>query len=81
MQTDTGGNVVYRSVFLSWQNEPNCLRKFFFFSLGLLFKYLQVGDLEGAVFHQADSTVISQDPLAVFFPLDAGDGVSHDVAV
>lgn len=37
--------------------------------------------MEGAVFHQADSTVVSQDPLAVFLPLDAGDGVAQDVAV
>lgn len=37
--------------------------------------------MEGAVLHQADSTVVSQDPLAVFLPLDAGDGVAHDVAV
>lgn len=49
--------------------------------LGLLFKYLEVGDLEGAIFHQADSTIVSQDPLAIFLPLDAGDGVAHDVAV
>lgn len=49
--------------------------------LGLLLKYLQAGDLEGAVFHHADSTIVSQDPLAVFLPLDAGDGVTQDVAV
>lgn len=46
-----------------------------------LFKYLQVGDLEGAVLHQADPAVVPQDPLAVFLPLDAGHGVAHDVAV
>lgn len=45
------------------------------------FEYLQVGDLEGAVFHQADPPVVSQDPLAVLLPLDAGGGVAHDVAV
>lgn len=49
--------------------------------LGLLFKYLEVGDLEGAVFHQADPTIVSQDSLTVFLPLDTGDGVAHDVAV
>lgn len=46
-----------------------------------LVKYLKIDDLEGPVFHQADSTVVSQDSLPVLFPLDAGDGVAHDVAV
>lgn len=50
-------------------------------SLTLYFYYLQVGDLEGSVLHQADPTVICQDPLAVFLPLDTGHGVTHDVAV
>ena len=63
---------------ISHNGSINCLQ----FSLfSLLFKYLQVGDLEGAVFHQADPAVVSQDPLAVLLPLDAGDGVAHDVAV
>lgn len=56
--------------------QTNC-----YCSVSVLFKYLQVGDLKGAVFHQADSTVISQNPLAVFLPLDARGGVSHDVTV
>lgn len=46
-----------------------------------LFKYLEVDDLEGAIVHQADTAVVSQDPLAVLLPLDAGHGVTHDVAV
>lgn len=50
-------------------------------SLGSALRYLQVGDLEGAVFHQADSPAVSQDPLTVFLPLDARCGVPHDVAV
>lgn len=50
-------------------------------SLGSALGYLQVGDLEGAVFHQADAAAVSQDPLAVFLPLDARGGVPHDVAV
>lgn len=37
--------------------------------------------MEGAVLHQADAAVIPQDPLAVLLPLDAGDGVAHDVTV
>lgn len=49
--------------------------------LSLLLKYLEVGDLEGAVFHQADPTIVTQDSLTVFLPLDTGDGVAHDVAV
>lgn len=49
--------------------------------LDILFKYLQVGDLKGAIFHHTDSTIVSQDPLAIFLPLDAGYGVAHDVAV
>lgn len=53
-------------------------KKFF---ISRFFTYLQVGDLKGAVFHQADPTVVSQNPLPVFLPLDAGDGVAHDVAV
>lgn len=44
-------------------------------------RYLKVGDLEGAVFHQADPPAVSQDPLAIFLPLDARCGVPHDVAV
>ena len=44
-------------------------------------KYLKVGDLKGAVFHQADSPVTPKDPLAVLLPLDAGKGVAHDVAL
>lgn len=37
--------------------------------------------MEGAVVHQADPAVVPQDPLAVLLPLDAGQGVAHDVAV
>lgn len=44
-------------------------------------RYLQVGDLEGSVFHQADPAVVSQDPLAILLPLDARGGVPQDVAV
>lgn len=51
------------------------------FGLELAFRYLKVGDLEGAIFHQADSTIVPQDPLAVFLPLDTWGGVPHDVAV
>lgn len=47
----------------------------------VLFQYLEVGDLKSSIFHQADSTIISQDPLAIFFPLYAGHGVAHDVTV
>jgi len=43
--------------------------------------YLQVGDLKGAVLHQADAPVARQDALAVLLPLDAGQGVAHDVAL
>ena len=43
--------------------------------------YLKVADLEGAVLHQRDSLVVSQDSLAVLLPLDAWRGVPHDVAV
>lgn len=43
--------------------------------------HLEAGDLKGAVFHQGDPAVVSQDPLAVLLPLNAGEGVSHDVAV
>ncbi len=53
----------------------------FFFRWKSFIQYLEVGDLEGAVFHQANSIIVSQDPLAVFLPLDAGKGVAHDVAV
>lgn len=47
----------------------------------VLFQYLEVGDLKSSIFHQADSTIISQNPLAIFFPLYAGHGVAHDVTV
>lgn len=50
-------------------------------SLGSALSYLEIGDLEGAVFHQADAAAVSQDSLAVFLPLDARGGVPHDVAV
>lgn len=43
--------------------------------------HLKTRDLEGAVVHQADSSIVVQDPLAVLLPLDAGSGVAHDVAV
>lgn len=61
------------------RNEYKLSFKLIFFDIS--FKYLQVGDLKGAIFHHADSIIVSQDPLAVFLPLDAGDGVAHDVAV
>lgn len=44
-------------------------------------KHLEVADLDGAVLHQEDSAVVSEDSLAVLLPLDAGRGVAHDVAV
>lgn len=50
-------------------------------SLASALRYLEVSDLEGAILHQADSSAVSQDPLAIFLPLDARYGVSHDVAV
>lgn len=49
--------------------------------MGELLSHLEASDLKGAVFHQAYSTVVPQDPLAILLPLNAGDGVAHDVAV
>lgn len=49
--------------------------------MGVLLSHLEAGDLKGAIFHQADSSVVSQNPLAILLPLNAGDGVAHDVAV
>lgn len=55
--------------------------EFLFFHRRRRREYLKVADLEGAVFHQRDPVVVSQDSLAVLLPLDARRGVAHDVAV
>lgn len=68
-------------VFFAFWSQNVAVRTVHLFGLELAFRYLKVGDLEGAIFHQADSTIVPQDPLAVFLPLDTWGGVPHDVAV
>lgn len=68
-------------VFFAFWSQNVSVQTVQLIGLELAFGYLKVGDLEGAIFHQADSTIVPQDPLAVFLPLDTWGGVPHDVAV
>lgn len=74
-------HVQIQSFFFAFWSQNVSVQTVQLIALELAFGYLKVGDLEGAIFHQTYSTIVPQDPLAVFLPLDTWGGVPHDVAV